>query len=305
MNQNELQSEFNNILIEDNHLNFGLTVNSVGSKSIFPNESIAKASNIRDYKYQYKKGRVSNEFKLVYITRGSGYVHFDGYDEIEIHKGHLLLILPNQKYRYYHINETEWKEYFIRFEADEVYNAFVKSFFHKENQVVDIGFNEELVKIFQRSIDVVRGGLKSSQVYLSGMLLHILGLIISESKNKAIAKREFQLIEQAKTIMNENVFAEINLNDLASKLNISYSLFRKKFKEYTGLAPAKYFNELRFNKAKHLLIETNLLTKEISFMLQYKNTDHFATAFKKATGFTPKEFKLSTKCDPCGCQKAI
>jgi len=291
MNQNDLQSEFNNILIEDNHLNFGLTINSVGSKTVLSNESIENTSSIRHYKYQFKKGRVSNEFKLVYITRGSGYVHFEGHEEIEIHKGHILLILPNQKYKYYHIKETEWKEHFIRFEADMVYDVLIKSFFYNGNQVVDVGFNEELVKIFQRSIDVIKSGLKSSQVYLSGMLLHILGLIISESKNRAIAKRESQLIEQAKTIMIENVFVELNLQDITSRLNISYSLFRKKFKEYTGLAPAKYFNELRLNKAKQLLVETNYLTKEISFMLQYGSTDHFATVFKKATGITPKEFR--------------
>ncbi len=295
MNNNDLLSEFNNILIEDNQLNFGLTINSVGSKTILPNENIARASNIKDYKYQYKKGRISNEFKLVYITRGSGYVHFERVEEIEIHKGHILFILPNQKYEYYHVNETEWKEYFIRFETDMLYDRFIKSFFLNESQVVDVGFNEELVRIFQRSIDVVKNGLKSSQVYLSGMLLHILGLIISESKNKASAKRESQMIEQAKTIMNENVFTELNLNDLASKLNVSYSAFRLKFKQYTGTSPAKYFNELRLNKSKHLLLETDYSAKEIAYMLQFASMEHFTTAFKKSTGNTPKEFKQSHK----------
>ena len=55
MNPNDQQSEFSNILIEDNHLNFGLTINSVGNKTILPNEGIARVSNIKDYKYLYKK----------------------------------------------------------------------------------------------------------------------------------------------------------------------------------------------------------------------------------------------------------
>lgn len=143
MNQSNLHFEFDNVLIEDNHLNFGLSINSVGSKTILSNENSARSSNIKDYKYQYKKGRISNEFKLVYITRGSGYVHFEGLAEIEIRMGHILFILPNQKYEYYHVNDAEWKEYFIRFEADTAYDRFIKSFFHNENQVVDIGFNED------------------------------------------------------------------------------------------------------------------------------------------------------------------
>lgn len=292
MHKDDLQSEFSNVIVEDNHLNFGLTVNSVGYKSILPNENIARVNKFKDYKYQYKKGRVSDEFKLIYITKGVGYVHFENLDEIEISQGKILVIMPNQKYEYYHINETEWKEYFIRFEADTVYYELINSLFGNHNQVVEVGFNEELVKLFNRAIDVVRNGLKSSQVYLSGMLLHILGLIISESKNSATAKKEIQIIEKAKFIMNENILEDITLQDIASKLNISYTTFRKNFKKYAGLSPAKYFNELRLNKAKQLLTETSHSIKEIAYMLQFSSFEHFATIFKKATRHTPKDFRL-------------
>lgn len=293
---NNQQSEFNTTLVEDNQLSFGLSVNSVGFKSIFPIEKLTRANSIKDLKYQFKKGRVTDEFKLVYIIRGAGYVLFDELNEIEIHKGNILMIMPNQKYKYYHLNDTEWKEYFIRFEADSNYFDFIQSLFNN-NQILDVGFNEELIRLFQRTIDIVRNGLelKSSQVYLSGMALHILGLIISEYKNNAIFKKESQIIEQAKIMLNENIFSELNLQDIANKLNISYASFRKKFKENTGLAPAKYFNELRLNKSKEMLCETTNSIKEISFMLMFTSVGYFATTFKKSTGRTPKEYRTSAR----------
>ena len=49
--------------------------------------------------------------------------------------------------------------------------------------------------------------------------------------------------------MNENVFKDVDPEELAMKLNISYSWFRKVFKDYTGYAPAKYFQELKLRKA--------------------------------------------------------
>ena len=52
-----------------------------------------------------------------------------------------------------------------------------------------------------------------------------------------------QKIEQAKIIMNENVSGNVDPEELAMRLNISYSWFRRVFKEYTGYAPAKYFQE--------------------------------------------------------------
>jgi len=293
MGVSDFYSEFKNVVIDDNNINFGLTINSVGYKSILQNDVIIKSNKIKDFRFHYKKGKVSNEFKLIYITKGVGIVCFDGLEEVEISKGKVLLIQPNQKYTYYHLPDNDWKEYFIRFETDAVYYQLIRRFFPSENSIIDVGFNEELVKLFQRAIDVVKHGLKSSQVYLSGMLFHVLGLIISESKNKTLEKREEQRIQQAKIIMNENIFNAISLQEIASRIGISYTLFRKNFKIYTDEAPAKYFHDLRINKAKQLLIETTYSIKEISFMLQFTSNDYFSTSFKKAIGQTPTDFRIS------------
>ena len=65
-------------------------------------------------------------------------------------------------------------------------------------------------------------------------------------------------MEQAKIIMNENLCREIDPEQLAARLNLSYSWFRKAFKDYTGYAPAKYFQELKMRKAKQLLSEVRI-----------------------------------------------
>ncbi|MDD3322283.1 MAG: AraC family transcriptional regulator [Paludibacter sp.] len=287
----DLNSEFKNIVIDDNNINFGLTINSVGYKTILQNEKL-DGINIEKFKFHYKKGKISNEYKLIYITSGSGFVCFENSTEIEISKGKILLINPNQKYTYYHLNDNDWNEYFMRFETDLAFSILMKKFFPAENIIIDVGFNEELVKLFQRAIDVVRNGLKSSQVYLSGMLFHILGLIISESKNKKLEKKELQYIEQVKVIMNENIYNEISMQDIAGKINISYSLFRKNFKKHTGETPAKYFYDLKLEKSRQLLLESAYSIKEISFMLQFSSNEHFSIAFKKMYGLSPRNLRL-------------
>ena len=86
-----------------------------------------------------------------------------------------------------------------------------------------------------------------------------------------------QKIEQAKIIMNENVAGNVDPEELAMRLNISYSWFRRVFKEYTGYAPAKYFQELKLRKAKQLLVGTSQSVKEILFFLvsSLPNTSFF------------------------------
>jgi AraC-like DNA-binding protein len=157
---------------------------------------------------------------------------------------------------------------------------------------LEVGLNEELVSLFTRAIEIAESDKISAQQYLSGIVLHMIGLILSISKNKIFEMGDVdQKIEQAKIIMNENVFKNIDPEELAMRLNISYSWFRKVFKDYTGYAPAKYFQELKLRKAKQLLAGTSQSVKEISFMLDYKSTEHFFSLFKKRTGFTPLEYR--------------
>ncbi len=190
------------------------------------------------------------------------------------------------------VPESGWNEYYIGFEGPIIDNIVENSFISKENQILEVGFNEELVNLFTRAIEVAEVDKISSQQYLSGIVLHILGLVLSVSQNKIFEVGDvIQKIEQAKIIMNENVFKNIDPEELAEKLNTSYSWFRKVFKDYTGYAPAKYFQELKIRKAKQLLVGTSHTVKEISYMLDYNSTEHFFSLFKKMTGYTPLEYR--------------
>ena len=145
---------------------------------------------------------------------------------------------------------------------------------------------------FSRALEIAEADKISSQQYLGGIVLHIVGMILSISKNKIFeVAMLIRRLSRPRLIMNENVFKDIDPEELAMKLNISYSWFRKVFKDYTGYAPAKYFQELKLRKAKQLLVGTSHSVKEISFMLDYKSTEHFFSLFKKRTGFTPLEYR--------------
>jgi AraC-like DNA-binding protein len=91
--------------------------------------------------------------------------------------------------------------------------------------------------------------------------------------------------------MLENINKEIDAKEIAENLGISYSLFRKTFKEYTGYAPAQYFQELKLRKAKELLTETTMPIKEISYELNFSSYEYFLSFFKKRVKFTPTEYR--------------
>ncbi len=289
---NDLGVEFKYLIVNDMDRKFGLWVNTVGFQSIQPNTPYPLRDHPSGYYFNTQKGRILREYQLVYITKGRGLFSSESTPEKQISKGRLILLFPGQWHTYHPYLQTGWNEYYIGFEGPVVDNMMKGGFLSKDNQILEVGLDEELVSLYSRALDVAEGDKISSQQYLSGIVLHMIGMILSISKNKIFEIGGVdQKIEQAKIIMNENVYKDIEPEELAMKLNISYSWFRKVFKDYTGYAPAKYFQELKLRKAKQLLISTSQSVKEISFTLNYKSTEHFFSLFKKRTGFTPLEYR--------------
>ena len=289
---NDLGVEFKYLIVNDTDRKFGLYINTVGVQAIRPNSPYPIKDHPSGYLFNAKKGRILREYQLLYITKGKGTFASDGTPERNIGKGNLIVLFPGQWHTYSPDVQTGWNEYYIGFEGPVIDNLVKGGFLSKDNQVLEVGLNEELVSLFSRALEIAEADKISSQQYLGGIVLHIVGMILSISKNKIFEVGDVdQKIEQAKIIMNENVFKDIDPEELAMKLNISYSWFRKVFKDYTGYAPAKYFQELKLRKAKQLLVGTSHSVKEISFMLDYKSTEHFFSLFKKRTGFTPLEYR--------------
>lgn len=291
-NYNDLGVEFKYLIVNDMDRKFGLWVNTVGFQAIQPDSPYPLRSHPSGYYFNTQKGRVLHEYQIIYITKGRGLFSSDSTPEKQVCKGRLMVLFPGQWHTYHPLRETGWNEYYIGFEGYMIDGLIKNAFLSKDNQILEVGLNEELVALFSRAIEIAGNDKISAQQYLSGIVLHIIGMILSISKNKIFEIGDVdQKIEQAKIIMNENIFKNIDPEELAMKLNISYSWFRKVFKDYTGYAPAKYFQELKLRKAKQLLVETSHSVKEISFILDYKSTEHFFSLFKKRTGFTPMEYR--------------
>ncbi|SHF62378.1 AraC-like ligand binding domain-containing protein [Bacteroides luti] len=289
---NDLGVDFKYLIVNDMDHKFGLSVNTVGFQSIVPNSPYPLKDHPSGYFFNAQKGRILREYQFVYITKGRGLFTSDSTPETQICKGRLMVLFPGQWHTYHPLIHTGWNEYYIGFEGEMIDNIVKNSFLSPEKQILEVGLNEELVNLFSRAIEVAETDKISSQQYLAGIVLHMLGMILSISKNKMFELGDMdQKIEQAKIIMNENVFKDVDPEELAMKLNISYSWFRKIFKDYTGYAPAKYFQELKLRKAKQLLVGTSQSVKEISYQLNYTSTEHFFSLFKRRTGFTPLEYR--------------
>ena len=294
MRYNDLAVDFKYLLVNEKDKKFGITVNTVGFQPIAPNTVYPSTDHPKNYYFNPDKGRVLSEYQFVYISKGMGVFNSEATRRINISKGQIIILFPGQWHTYSPKKETGWNEYYIGFEGGIIDKIVDNGFISTQNQVLNVGVNEDLVQLFSAAIKIAKEDKTATQQNLAGIVFNILGSILSLAQNKNFETKESaQKIEQAKVIMLENIQKDINIQEIANNLGISYSLFRKEFKEYTGYAPSQYFQELKLRKAKELLAETNLPIKEISYELNFSSYEYFLSFFKKRVKFTPTEYRDS------------
>lgn len=274
---------------------WGLAINSVGNQTISENEVYPPQEHPTRYLFNVDNGRTLNEFQLLYITKGKGRFCSKSSGKHNIREGHMFLLFPGEWHTYMPDKDTGWNEYWIGFNG-RIMDEWVKyGFFSKENPLFNIGMNEEIISLYKRAMTIADAQEANYQQALAGIACNILSLAIYLSRNRGFDKHDISSqINAAKAAVHENINS-ITPERLAEITCMSYSKFRKIFKEYTGFAPSQYIQEVRINKAKEMLTNTSKSIKEIAFELGYDNKDYFFTVFKKTTGMTPINYKLYTQ----------
>jgi len=274
---------------------WSLHVTSVGHQSISPEEDYPPQDHPTRYLFDTKNGRILNEYQLLYIAKGKGVFSSKTSGMWQVKEGYMFLLFPGEWHTYMPDESTGWNEYWIGFNGKIMEDWVKAGFFSKENPVFNVGLNEELISLYKRAIIIADSQEASYQQALSGIVCNLVSMSIYLSRNKDFSKANItEQINKVKIAIHENINT-ITPEKLAETIYMSYSKFRKIFKEYTGFAPSQYIQEVKMNMAKEMLTHTSKPIKEIAFELGYENKDYFFTIFKKVTGFTPITYRKHTQ----------
>ena len=276
---------------------WGIAVNSVGLQSISENEVYPPQGHPTRYLFSPQNGRVLHEYQLLYITRGQGRFVSKSTGVRQVKEGDMFLLFPGEWHNYKPDEDTGWHEYWIGFNGRIMDEWVGNGFFSRENPVMKVGLNEGLVELYKRAIVIADAQEANYQQALAGIVCNLMSMAIYLSRNHDFSKSDISsLINSAKITVQENI-SSITPEELAETVCMSYSKFRKIFKEYTGFSPLQYIQEVRISMAKEMLTNTSKSIKEIAFELGYENKDYFFTVFKKLSGLTPVAYRKQTRGD--------
>lgn len=292
------KKSFKYLICNDQDKSWGMTVICVGMQKfpekydVYPHRS----GHPNGFYFEPDKGRILDCYQLIYITEGRGYFYSDPDTRIEISGGDMFVLRPGVWHSYFPDKKTGWKEYWIGIQGENIEQRFRNSFFNPEQIIYKVGLREDVISLYEKALDIAYKEKASYQQYLAGIANLILGIMMYSDRNNDFAKNETEdRINKAKVLIRENLTSDISLEDIADKVNMSYSWFRKVFKDYTGFSPANYIQEMKLQRAKNMLATSDASIKEISYVLNFESVSYFSSIFKKRTGMTPIQYRMSVK----------
>ncbi|MBB3699959.1 helix-turn-helix domain-containing protein [Flammeovirga yaeyamensis] len=96
-----------------------------------------------------------------------------------------------------------------------------------------------------------------------------------------------------KTTIQQNLFANLSLDELALLCHLSLSSFKRKFIEVYGESPKKYINRKKIEKAAQLLQSPESRISDVAFDVGFDSLATFNRNFTQVFGQSPSKYRLS------------
>lgn len=163
----------------------------------------------------------------------------------------------------------------------------------------DFSYAQEAIRL-----GVTRFLLKPSRMEeiteaLSAMTEHLGNTIRTEDQNKEDQNTGSFLVNHAMAYLEKHYAEKLTLQDVADACYVSQWHLSKLLNKNTGKSFYDLLNSVRIDAARRLLRTPGLKIGEVSEMVGYTDTAHFARVFRKITGMSANEYRNGGCTEPC------
>ena len=241
------------------------------------NIDIVDVTRPKDYTFSFRTGRKKHGF--IYVIKGKIRYRFrlGSKKEIYLNEGELIFIPSDGVYTARYLEEeTQLK--IVQFdlatgELPEYMSGPIKIEFPGVKKIIEAFFVP------------VENYLTNSSFYYISCLYNLLWHI-SERYLKVPTK--VKKLQPALIEMNEQFKKNEKISHYADLCGMSEVNFRRIFKNYTGMSPIEYRNDIRLINARALLRSGEYNVSEVAENCGFTNLAFFIRLYKKKYGYTPK-----------------
>lgn len=240
-----------------------------------------------DHDFRWERGRVLDALQIIFISGGRGYFETQGMNLCEVQLGDAFVVLPGVWHRYRPHSDYGWEESWIEVQGDLVDRMIAAKIFHPKKAVrrgaLQAGMYEALEAVHARS----RSGAPGFDVGRTAAAFNVLAAWHLAQQSLKRENRMAKTIHDAEHYLAEHYAEPVNIAQLAKKLGVAYSHFRRAFRAQTGFAPWQYIMHLRLSHAKRLIASSEATLDDIADQLNFNSASHLSLAFKQTFGSSP------------------
>ncbi len=253
--------------------------------------------------------RCVRDYELEYFVDSEGSMYIDD-QHIAIHKGDIVFRRPGQytqgimPYSCYFISfdmansmssDPEWYHSNL-WEREEVQfqTYYTNSILDHIPTVFHIEGEDKYFTLFDTIYNSYLNPIPGSQMLMKASILNVLFQLYQDSCNPANTMHRSpygKAINHALDYIQEHYNQKLSLKQLSEVAELSPNYFHKIFTDIMKITPNDYITTTRMNKAKDLLLRTNLPIYNIADQCGFNNVSYFSYLFKKSFHVTPVDFR--------------
>jgi len=234
------------------------------------------------------------------LTTGSGTLIIEQ-NNVILNPGQLFYITPSQVH---HRIKTESAEgWFLAIDTSLIPLEFRNVFEHRHTRQEPYTVTNHELKQYSTLLTLLREEFtvrKVNDFYLpviNSLLQTFLAMAASNFKCAEIITnphtRAYELTSQFKNLLSVHSHTLRSPSTYAAKLYVSLGYLNEAVKKVTGATVSYWIQQEIFTEAKRLLYHTEVDVKQIAIELGYADYSYFSRSFRKASGMSPSQFRIS------------
>jgi len=272
---------------------WGLYVTGAGYQLTDPEEHYPPPGHPITHNFSWDRGRVLDQYGIVYLVQGEGEFDSKQTGLCHLNVGDAIIIFPGFWHRYRPVKKIGWKEYWVLFQGEDAERMQQRGFITPEKPILRAGLADTIIDPFLHILDGIRAEPVGFQQMIAASTMQIIAATLGAVRKQEMGSHIFEKIKQAKALLEQDLRELPLMENIAEELQMSRAQFFRVFRKHTGLTPYQYHLELKLNRARQMLCDSEFSVEQIARILGFKNVCHFSKLFKNKVGMAPTPWRMN------------
>lgn len=155
--------------------------------------------------------------------------------------------------------------------------------------------NDSLIWLTMKLRNEAREADDATPLLIEGLMLELISGVWRDAAAKTFERKAPRWLEQAKEILHEQFSEHLTLSGIAQTVGVHPAYLTTAFRQHYRCSIGEYLRRVRIEFASRELLATETPLVDIALAAGFAHQSHFSRTFKRFTGLTPAQFRLTSR----------